>query len=61
MLRGENEQGRVHIFQGTYFESSQIHQPAIMYLLEHINHDIYINFLFQNLYRLFLRAGNLHQ
>ena len=53
MLRRENEQSRVHIYQGTYFESSQIHQPAIF---EHINHDIYINFLFQNLYRLFLRA-----
>ena len=33
----------------TYFCSSQIHQLTIMYHFEHANHDIPLNFLFQNL------------
>ena len=54
-------QNQAHIFQDTYFQSSQIRQLAIMYHLEHTNHDILLNFLFQNFYKLFLRAHNLHQ
>ena len=37
----------VHIFQDTYFESSQIHQLKIMYCFEHKNHEIHLNFLFK--------------
>ena len=54
-------QDQAHIFQDKYFESSQIHQLTIIYRLEHTNHDILLNFLFQNLHKLFLRALNLHQ
>ena len=32
-----------------------------MYRFEHINHDILLNFLFQNLYKLFIRVCDLHQ
>ena len=42
-------QDQVHIFQDTYFESSQIHQLTIMYRIEHTNHDIPLIFLFQKL------------
>ena len=45
----------------TYFESSQIHHLTIMHHFEHTNDDILVNILFQNLYKLFLRAFNLHQ
>ena len=38
-------QNQGHIFQGTYFESSHIHQLTIMYRFEHTNHDIFLNFL----------------
>ena len=51
-------QDQVHIFQDT---SSQIHQLTIMYRFEHTNYDILLNFLFQNLHKLFLRVHNLHQ
>ena len=51
---------QAHIFQDTYFENSQIHQLTMMYRFEHKSHDILLNFLFQNLYSLFLRACNLH-
>ena len=44
---------QVHIVSGTYFESFQIHQLTIMYCFEHTNHDITLNFLFRNLYKLF--------
>ena len=54
-------QDQAHIFQGTYFKGYQIHQLTIMYRFEHTNHDIILNFLFQSLYKLFLRARNLHQ
>ena len=37
-------------FQGTYFESSQIHQLIIMYRFDRTNHDI---LLFQSLKTLF--------
>ena len=50
-----------HIFQGTYFESAHIYLLTIMYCFEHISHDILLNFLFQNLYKLFLHAHDLHQ
>ena len=54
-------QDQAHIFQDTYFETSQIHQLTIMYHFEHTNHDIILQFLFQNLYKIFWRARNLHQ
>ena len=54
-------QDQAHIFQDTYFETSQIHQLTIMYHFEHTNHDIILHFLFQNLYKIFWRARNLHQ
>ena len=44
LLQQENEQDQSSVFQGTYFKSFQIHQLAIMYWFEHINHDILINF-----------------
>ena len=37
-------QDHAHIFQVTYFESSQIHLLTIMYCLEHANHDIFLGF-----------------
>ena len=49
LVQSENEQSQVYIFQGTYFESSQIHLLTIMYHFEHKNQDILLNFLFQNL------------
>ena len=52
---------QVHIFRDNYFESSQIHQLTVMYHFEHTNHDILLNFLFENLYKLFLHAPNQHQ
>ena len=51
----ENEQNQAHIFQDTYFESSQIHESTIMYRFEPRNHDI-LNFLIQNLYKLTILA-----
>ena len=60
LVRRENEQDQNHTFQETYFESSVIHQLTIMHCFEHINHDNPLNFLFQNLYRLFLHTRNLH-
>ena len=50
-----------HIFQDTYFESSQLDQLTIMYCFEHTNHVILLNVLFQNLYKLFLHTHNLDQ
>ena len=41
--------------------SSLIHQLRIMYFLEHKNYEILLNFLFQNLNKLFLYVVNLHQ
>ena len=32
-----------------------------MYRLEQTNHDIILNFLFQSLYKFFLRARNMRQ
>ena len=60
LVRKENEQYQGNIFQDTFFKNSQIHQLT-MYRFEHINHDNPPNFLFQNRYKLFLRARNLHQ
>ena len=54
-------QDQAHIFQDTYFESSQINQVIIMYRFEHSNHDILLNLLFQNIYKPFLRVHNLHE
>ena len=50
---------QVNMFQGTYFEISQIHHLTIMYRIEHKNHNILLNFLFQNLCKLFLCSHNL--
>ena len=33
----------------------------MMYRVEHANHDVFLNFLFRNLYKLFLHARNLNQ
>ena len=46
LVRKENEQDQVHIFQETYFESSQIHQLTIMFRFQLINHDSPLNILF---------------
>ena len=54
----KNLQDRICIFRDTYFESSQIHQLTIMYYFEDTNHYTLLNFLFQNLPKLFLRAHN---
>ena len=61
LVQKKNEQGQVHISQGTYFESFQIYQVTIMYCFEHTNHGIHLKLLFQNLGKLFLRERNLHQ
>ena len=58
LVRKENEQVQVHIFQDTYFESSKIHELRIMCGIEHLNYDKPLNFLFQNLTKLFLYARN---
>ena len=50
----------ISMFQRTYFKSSQIYLLTIMDRFEHKNHDILLNVLFLNLYKLFLRARNLH-
>ena len=48
LAQKENEEDQAHIYQDTYFESSQIHQLTIMYHFEHINHDNPLNFLFKS-------------
>ena len=45
-VQKKNEQGQVHIFKGTYFESFQIYQLTTMYCFEHINYDNLLNFFF---------------
>ena len=54
-------QGEVPIFQETCFKSSQINQLTTMYHFEHTSHDVLLNLLFQNLYKLFLHERKLHQ
>ena len=54
-------QDQVHIFQDIYFEISQIHLLTTMYRFKHADHDILLNFLFQNLCKFILRARNLHK
>ena len=54
-------QDQVHIFQDIYLEISQIHLLTIMYRFKHTDHDILLNFLFQNLCKVILRARNLHK
>ena len=54
-------QDQAYLYQDTYFKSPQIHLLTIMYRFEHTNHNILLNFLFQNLYKFFLRGRNLHQ
>ena len=61
LVQKENELDEAHIYQDRYFKSSKIHQPTIMLSLEHTNHNINLNFLFQNLYKHFLCVRNLHQ
>ena len=53
-------QDQIRIFSYTYFKSSPIHQLTIMYCFEYTNLDIILIFLFQNLYKLFSYARNLH-
>ena len=45
-------QDQAHIFQDAHFYSFQIHQLTIICCFEHTNHDILLNFLFQNLQNL---------
>ena len=52
---------QAHIFQEAHFESFQIPLITIMYHSKHANHDILLNFFFQNLYKLFSRARNPHE
>ena len=59
LVEKENEQ--VQAQNGTYLESSQIHHLTVMYCFEHTDHDNLQKILFQNLYKLFLHAFNLHQ
>ena len=42
----KNKQGRVHISENTYFQTSRIHQLTIMYHFEHTNYDTLLDFLF---------------
>ena len=42
----KNEQDLAHMFQHTYFKSSQIHQLTIMYCFEDTDYDNPPNFLF---------------
>ena len=42
----QHELGKVHIFQDTYFKSSQIHDLTIMYYFEQTNHGMQLNFSF---------------
>ena len=52
----ENEQDQTYLFQNTYSKSCKIHHLAIMYCFVHTNQRIHLTFLFQSLYKLFLRA-----
>ena len=61
LLWKEIEQDQGDLFKGTCFSRSQIHQLKIMYHFKHTNHDILLNILSQNLYKLFLRGCNLLQ
>ena len=61
LVQIENEQNQVHIFQDAFIKSSQVSELTIMYHFQHANHDILLNILFQNFYKLFLRARNLYQ
>ena len=54
-------QDQGHIFQETYFKSSQIYQLTLMYCFEHTNNDILLNLLFQNLYKVIVLVRNLNQ
>ena len=54
LVQQENEQGQVNISEELSFESSQIHQLTLMYHFEHTNHNILLNYLFQNIYKLVL-------
>ena len=61
LVRKEVEKDQVHIFQDKYFGRSKIHHLTIIYHFEHINHDNPMNFVFQNLFKLYLRVHNPHQ
>ena len=54
-------QDQAHPFQDTYLENSQICLLKIMYHFKNTNHDILLNFLFQNIQKLFLSMRNLQQ
>ena len=42
----KKEHDQAHIFQDTFFESSQMQLPTIISRFEHKNHDSLMNFLF---------------
>ena len=50
ILNQENYRDQVHIFQDTYFASSQIHSLTIMYHFRYKNHDILQKSLFQSFF-----------
>ena len=50
--------GKTSRIKFIYFKT---HQLTIMYCFKHAIHDILSNFLFQNIYKFFLRARNLHE
>ena len=52
---------QAHKFHNAHFEIFEIHQLTIIHHFQHINHDILLNFLFQNLYTLFFWVHSLHQ
>ena len=54
LMQKENEHDQANIFQETYLESSQIHQLAILHRFQHINHDIILRFLIQNICKLLM-------
>ena len=52
---------QAYVLQDTYFESSQIYQLIKTCGFEHTSHEIFLNFLLQNLYNFFFCAPKLHQ
>ena len=46
LVNKENEQHEVHIYQYTYFRSSQMPELIITYCFEHKNQDVLLNILF---------------
>ena len=58
LVQRENEQYQAHLLQDMFQKQYQL---AIKYHFEDTNYGIHLNFLFQNLYKLFFGESNLHQ